>query len=140
MKCKQCVANKKALEMIKQKCNELTERILDETRAPLDRAKSATQAVLYIEWLSANINVDKPIKSSPKTIVALTDVYTTITNIRIITKDKEYEVVKEKHNGVSVKSDYYDHDGTPCFLFNSQFKETNHVVSKHSKTIHTGTN
>lgn len=124
MKCKQCVANNKALTIIKQKCEDLTEQILDENRDPLDRAGSATQAVLYVEWLATNINMDKPIKSFPKqTIIALTDIYTTITNTKVITKDKEYEVVKEKHNGVSVKSDYYNHDGTIWFLFNSQYDE-----------------
>lgn len=57
MKCKQCLANNKALTLIKQKCEDLTKQILDETRQPADRAKSATQAVLYVEWLASNIEV-----------------------------------------------------------------------------------
>ncbi|KKN58783.1 hypothetical protein LCGC14_0548780 [marine sediment metagenome] len=59
MKCKQCVANKKALSVIKQKCEDLTQQVLDETRDPLDRAKSATQSVLYVEWLASNIEVTR---------------------------------------------------------------------------------
>lgn len=51
-KCKQCLANQKALRMIKQKCEELTKQMLDENRDELD---IATQAILYVEWLASNI-------------------------------------------------------------------------------------
>lgn len=57
MICKQCKVNDKALRMIKQKCEDLTRQILDETQQPSTRARIARQAVIYVEWLASNIEI-----------------------------------------------------------------------------------